>query len=447
MNDRQLDIINDSIANIRQSLDTSAKCCQKGIKSLEAYENDMNVISANLNKSTEVLYEFNNQIVEINSIKEMVVDISEQLRLLAFNASIEAAKAGESGKGFSVVSVEMKNMSDQTMDSMNAINDILAKITESSELVTGSITKCDETFQQSAELFDQVSNSFRELSTQSLEVNDMMVDMTKTFKNIANNSDESKVKAENVYAASEVISESTKSIVEATSANNQDSIKMTENVSMLEDMMKNISSVIKQFNTGVKPVDKNRDKTVKIAFYSMLDNYFWYGIKRGVNYAQKELANNNVEIIYYSYENRDAEARFPGDVKRSVETKVDAILYPGFMHGADKEMKEAAAAGIKIFTYNCDCDSNIKRVSCYEPDQQEAGELAAKAAIKALGGEGNVAIVCGEKIVPVNQIRYDSFINYVNKFAKDINIVASVDVVNDPPQTYKKIYDCLMSHP
>lgn len=447
MNNDQFGIVNQSIKSIRESLDESVEYCKKGIKSLEAYEKDMNVISDNLNKSTEVLYEFNNQIVEINSIKEMVVDISEQLRLLAFNASIEAARAGESGKGFSVVSVEMKNMSDMTMQSMNAINDILAKVTESSELVTSSIGKCDEAYKQSSTIFEEVSNSFRELGKQSLAVNEKMSDMLKTYRVIAQNSDESKQKAENVFSASEAITERTKSIVSVSEANSKDSAQITDNVYMLEDMLKNITSVIKQFNTGIRPVNKNREKAVRIAFYSMLDNYFWYGIKRGVNYAQKELSDNNVIITYYSYKNSIDERNFTNDIKKSIDENVDAIIYPGFLHYADNELKEAISKGIKVFTYNCDCDSDIRRISCYEPDQVEAGILAAKAAAKALGGKGNIVIVCGEKAVSLNKMRYESFVNYIEKNYKNINIVETVDITNDAQLTYQKICDCIKKHP
>lgn len=97
-NNGQLGGINDFIDLIRSALDDSVESCQNGMSSLEIYERDMNKIAENLRRSTDILVEFNNQITEINSIKELVVDISEQLRLLAFNASIEAARAGEAGK-------------------------------------------------------------------------------------------------------------------------------------------------------------------------------------------------------------------------------------------------------------------------------------------------------------------------------------------------------------
>ena len=82
-------------------------------------------------------------------------------------------------------------------------------------------------------------------------------------------------------------------------------------------------------------------------------------------------------------------------------------------------MKEAVSKRIKLFTYNCDCDADIKRVSCFEPDQAEAGILAAKATAKAIGKKGKVAIVVGERVVALNKIRYDSFKEYITSHGSE----------------------------
>ena len=177
-NNGQLGRINSFIGMIQDALNNSVQCCQHGITSLDIYEKDMNKIAENLRSCTDILVEFNNQITEINSIKELVVSISEQLRLLSFNASIEAARVGEIGKGFAVVSSEMKTMSDQTKESMDAINDILNKITESSRLVTDSINNCDKAFNHSYSVFEEVSNTLRDINQQSGDINEKMLEIS-----------------------------------------------------------------------------------------------------------------------------------------------------------------------------------------------------------------------------------------------------------------------------
>lgn len=446
-NNKQLDIIDKSMQTIKSTLNDSAGRCNAGMSSLEKYEADMRNIEENLDLSMKILQEFNAQIKEVNSIGELVVEVSEELKLLAFNASIEAARAGEAGKGFAVVSQEMSVMSEKTKESMDAINDILSKVMDSSGLVNESISKCSTTFNTSAAIFGEVSKSFRTISDQSYTVNDMMNDMTAKYEVIAKNSDISKEKAENVFSASGTISDSTRDIVAVSQETSAESTQMSENVAALENMLVSIRKLIKQFKTGVTPSEKNRSERVKIAFFSKLDNYFWYAIRRGVLYAQKELAQNNVDIIYKYYVDDITEQAFPSDVQQCIDDKVDAIIYPGFLDKANKELKAAAGKGIKIFTYNCDCGKDINRISCYEPDQEEAGIMAANAIAKAINRSGNVAIVVGDRAAMLNRIRYDSFVGRIQSAYKDIHIVDTVEVTYNPEKTYKQVVEMIQKNP
>ena len=446
-NNRQLEIIDDSINVVKEKLDETSSYCESGIKSLEQYESDMQLVEDNLQRSLDILKEFNDQIKKVNSIGELVIEVSEELKLLAFNASIESARAGEAGKGFSVVSQEMSVMSEKTKESMDAINDILGKVMESSLMVNDSINQCSNTFSSSSKIFGDVSSSFRIISDHSADVNIKMADMTKKYSVIAKNSDVSKEKAENVFNASGAISDSTRDIVAISEETTAESAQMTENVESLEKMLEGIRKLIKQFNTGVVPVDKNRDKKVKIAFISKLDNYFWYSVRRGVMYAIKELANNNVEIIYKGYVTDEEEAGFGKDILDFIEEGVEALIYPGFIVTGIPEIKKAVEQGMKVFTYNCDCSSDIKRISCYEPDQEEAGIMAANAIAKAINKKGNIAIVLGDKKAALNRIRYDSFVNRINTSYKEINIVATEEVTYNPEKTYHQVVNLIKNNP
>ena len=446
-NDEQLKVIDTSMHSIQQTLHESVNSCEVGIKNLEKYESDMKVVSDNLDKSMNILNEFNEEIKEINTIGEIVVDLSEELQLLALNASIEAARAGEAGKGFAVVSQEMSILSGKTKENMDMINGILTKVTESSQFVNESINNCSTTFSASSEIFVDVSDSFRVISGQSQQINKKMNDMSGKYENIASNSSVSREKAENIFSASETISDSTRDVVAISEETSANSAHMTQNVESLESMLISIRNLIKQFNTGVTPSSKNRSNKVVIAYFSKLDNFFWYQIRRGVLYAQKELKDNNVEIKYFPYKDDIEEKQFPSDVSWCIENGVDAIIYPGFLELANKEIAQAANKGIKIFTYNCDCNSSIKRVSCYEPDQEEAGELAAKAAAKAIKRAGNIYIIAGDRKQAVNSLRYNAFVNYITKNYKNIKIVGTTEVTNIPEDTYKTELEILKNHP
>lgn len=437
-NNRQFDIIDESMKEISGTLEQSVEHCNQGIESLDNYERDMQVVSDNLNKCMGIMDEFNEQLKEVNNIGEMVIEVSEELQLLALNASIESARAGEAGKGFSVVSHEIGVMSERTKESMAEITNILQNVYESSGQVNESIVACNEAFATSAELFEQVSDSFRTISEQSAGVNRNMAEITDKYRMISDNSEVSKGKAEDVFAASGVISDSTREIVAISEETTAESEQIAANVGALEEMLNGIRNIIKEFKTGVMPTGNNRSQTVKIAFFSKLDNYFWYAIRRGVMYAEKEMAANNVQIIYIPYKDDIEEKAFPDDVDRLANEGVDAIIFPGFLSIANQQLKAAANRGVKVLAYNCDCDKSIPRISCYEPDQEEAGIMAADAVAKALNKSGNVAIVLGDKTAAVNKIRYDSFVERINSHYKDIKIVDTIEVSYNADQTYQQ---------
>lgn len=446
-NNTELTIIDKNITNIRNSLSESVNICKNGIQSLENYEQELESISSNLENSTNIVTEFDMQIEQINALTEMVVNISEELKLLSLNASIESARAGEAGKGFSVVASEMNKLSEQTGSNMDTVYEILSKIIESSSKLRESITYCNSVFQQSAHIFTSVSDSFRYIYRQSEEINHDMINMSKKYSIISDNSDLSRDKAESVLDASQVISNSTSDIVAISEETTAEAALISDNVSSLKNLLGSIQSLITKFNTGVTPTKNNRANKVKIAYFSKLDNYFWYSIKRGVNYAQKELADNNVEIIYYPYVTSEDEAHFSQDVDTCIANGVDAIIYPGFIENSYQPIKKASNAGIKIFTYNCDCDSSINRVSCYAPDQREAAEIAAAQISKLIGGAGNVAVIYGDKTQDVNVQRYEGFVNCIKSKYKAINIVDTVNVDHTDETMYKKTLECIKNHP
>ena len=129
-----------------------------GMETLEGYNREMDVVSEDLNNINDTLVKFNDQIQKVYEVGDFIVDISTQLKLLSFNASIEAARVGETGRGFAVVAGEMTGMSEQTKEGMDRISTILTEIMTSSAHVTESINKVTESFNESKATFSEVNS-------------------------------------------------------------------------------------------------------------------------------------------------------------------------------------------------------------------------------------------------------------------------------------------------
>ncbi|MFJ7731611.1 methyl-accepting chemotaxis protein [Lysinibacillus sp. NPDC097231] len=169
------------IAEATQTLHSKAVDTQsianEGEKTLHIAENQMSVIQQSSNTTNERIKQLNAQSAEIVTITKVISDITEQTNLLALNAAIEAARAGEHGKGFAVVADEVRTLAEQSKASANQIVDLIAQIQqemkEVDKAVSVTVLNVDEgvTFIQNAQnAFDGILKAISEMTSQIEDV-------------------------------------------------------------------------------------------------------------------------------------------------------------------------------------------------------------------------------------------------------------------------------------
>ena len=270
---KQMEIITDMLKE-------TASVSSSGMGNLEGYAKDMEIVSDDLNAINITLTEFNDDIKKVSEVGDFIIGISNQLKLLSFNASIEAARAGQAGKGFAVVADEMTGMSEKTKEGMDRISSILSGITESSASVAQSIAKCTDTYNKSKETFEEVNTSFRAINAHATDIQGKIVDINRMFGVIASNAEKSKNVAENLHDTARNISEKTSEIASVSQEVTAKSLQIGSNTEALSDMVDSIRRMLKRFDTGMVPSEQGKGKSVKIALIAMADNEFWYGVRR-----------------------------------------------------------------------------------------------------------------------------------------------------------------------
>lgn len=434
-----------AMRSIQLHLDATVTSCRDGIAQLEGYENDMGAMAKELNNIDRILARFNGDIKKIEEVGDFIVSISNQLKLLALNASIEAARAGQAGKGFSVVADEMGQMSSKTKEGIDTINRIVLEIIESSEQVTESIRACEETYKKSAETFEQLNGSFRSIDRQSNDIHAMMTDVSQKFVVMADNAAETKSKAIRLFDTSQAISENTTEIAAVSQEVFAESNEIASYTGKLGSMLQGIQGLLGQYNTAIVPSASKRSKPVRIMLLSMYDNEFWYGVGRGAMYAAKELeaSGNEAEFVPIRPD-RDMNEQVAEAFQSAIKRRFDGVIFPGWMNTFGYA-EQAIEKGIKVMVYNCDCPPEIARVACLCPDPAEPGRISARSVAKNLGKTGQVAILHGDLGVGSNEERYSSFKNELKNYG-GIKVVEEVLIMDNADDVYNRTAECLRNN-
>ena len=150
----------------------------------------MNKIAEVVNQSAGIVKELGNSSNQIGEIIQVIEDIADQTNLLALNAAIEAARAGEQGRGFAVVADEVKKLAERTTSATKEIADMIKKIQSDTNGAVNAIEKGTDEVYKGKELAQKAGNSLNTIINSTKEVVDAITQLAAASEKQSTTSEE-----------------------------------------------------------------------------------------------------------------------------------------------------------------------------------------------------------------------------------------------------------------
>ena len=236
-----MDTVRDISNETSQALDTNmdilegaAVKTQSGADQLNGVQQDMMTIKNETVSLEAVISELADSSNQIGEILSVINDIANQTNLLALNAAIEAARAGEAGRGFAVVADEVRKLAERTQHATGKIESIIGSLQQKSNLASVEMTKSVESVQAGVDNIGETNEGFKSAV-------ESVMDLHREMKTVAES-------VSNQYSTILTVVDNTQVIAAGIEESNQAVSEVNRTVAHLQERTDGLKMLISKFN-------------------------------------------------------------------------------------------------------------------------------------------------------------------------------------------------------
>lgn len=263
--EKQLSAVNETSASVQQmsagiqhmlentkivvkSSDQTAHSALEGSQAIDKTILQMVNIEKTVTGSADVVMNLGERSKEIGQIVDTISGIAAQTNLLALNAAIEAARAGEQGRGFAVVADEVRKLAEQSQEASKQIALLISGIQQDTQKAVLSINEGTQQVKLGTEVAESAGRAFSEITILVNQVSSQIGEISEEIEQLAVGSERIVSSVTDIYETSREITGQTQTVSAATEEQSASVEEIASSSQVLAKMAEELQETLKKFN-------------------------------------------------------------------------------------------------------------------------------------------------------------------------------------------------------